>query len=698
MYFQKIKNINNRFIKSYSYIPEYDLFRALAIVLVVLFHFFENKLQSGFIGVDIFFTLSGCVISRSIISEISKNQNFSVINFYRKRILRIFPNICLYVLITFILLIFSGDAESIKDISKDVIRSLFFISNFSIKNPDDYFKINDGQFFSIFWSLSIEEQFYFIFPFIIIFSLILVRKNNNIFYTKKNFNFKKFINIFSILILAITIISFTSFTIQVNNQNFHYANTLSRIWQIAIGVLITLLVIKKNNYNLSSNSFLIKNIFIKRICLIIPLILLIIISFQPLEKLSYPNNYSLIVSGLTFIGLTFSPGAIIKNHTNYLYPFLFIGKISYGWYLWHWLILESARYYSFSISSPFIRLFLLIISLFFTIFIDYFYENPIRNNKYKFSYVYWSIIYFSLNIPALISSLFYEYLPISNLKQKEISNKYYYGKSLNNFLIENGYSKKLMMKCDLYDLKSKENYEKNIVSFFKNECFYNQNIQPPRKKLNIGFFGDSHAQQFINALPKDNYNISPLIGSGCLLENILKDSKPDKKFCNDLKKLIDNKKIIYETDILVIAFDITNNLDLLFDFLITLEKNYKNLKIIMIGPVPHWENYLPKIAIRNLRGNIKDVYSRISLNNANFLKDEKIREMVNNIKSSRIYYFSPIDILCDDDINKKCLVGFINKKGSISLTSYDKSHLTLSTTGEIIRPKFEELINSITLK
>ena len=82
MYFQKIKNINNSFIKSSSYIPEYDLFRSLAIVLVVLFHFFENKLQSGFIGVDIFFTLSGCVISRSIISEISKNSNFSVLNFY----------------------------------------------------------------------------------------------------------------------------------------------------------------------------------------------------------------------------------------------------------------------------------------------------------------------------------------------------------------------------------------------------------------------------------------------------------------------------------------------------------------------------------------------------------------------------------------------------------------------------------------
>ena len=159
MYFQKIKNINNSFIKSSSYIPEYDLFRSLAIVLVVLFHFFENKLQSGFIGVDIFFTLSGCVISRSIISEISKNSNFSVLNFYRKRVLRIFPNICLYVLITFLLLIFSGDTESIKDISKDIIRSLFFISNFSINNPDDYFRINDGQFFSVFWSLSIEEFF-----------------------------------------------------------------------------------------------------------------------------------------------------------------------------------------------------------------------------------------------------------------------------------------------------------------------------------------------------------------------------------------------------------------------------------------------------------------------------------------------------------------------------------------------------------
>ena len=87
---QKNTNLIN---KDSEYIPEYDIYRSVAIILVVAYHYFGNKIQSGFIGVDIFFTLSGCVISRSIINQIYENHSFSIKNFL-KRILRI--NISIY--------------------------------------------------------------------------------------------------------------------------------------------------------------------------------------------------------------------------------------------------------------------------------------------------------------------------------------------------------------------------------------------------------------------------------------------------------------------------------------------------------------------------------------------------------------------------------------------------------------------------
>ena len=690
-----IKNKTNNSFASGNYIPEYDLFRALAITLVVFYHYFSNKIQSGFIGVDIFFTLSGCVISKSIISEISKNGSFSVAKFYKKRVLRIFPNICLYIFLTLILMIFSGDLDSIKNISNDIFRTLFFISNLSVNNPNDYFSINDGGFFNIFWSLSIEEQFYFLLPFIIALSLFFSAKvfpKDKI--SKKQFNYNYFVNIFSIVIFIITVFSLIYLSKNISDISFHYANSFSRFWQISLGILITLLSTKIHIKSDIHKAFILNNLFLKRVFLYIPIILLIFISFQPISKLTYPNHYSILISLITFLGLTFSPGAIINKNNKYLTPFFFVGKISYGWYLWHWLVLESCRYYSISVSSPFTRLILLSISFLLTILIYKFFEMPLRFNKSHNLHIFLSIIYLFLSFPVIILNSLSENLSIANNQQKEINKKYSIENSLKKFLIKNDYRSKLIMDCDFYEFKLKNKKKSNSFSFMDENCS-NKNSKELTNKLRVGFLGDSHAQQFINSFSKKDNYIYPLIGSGCLPEAILDISNNEKNYCKDLGEYIFSKDRLRSLNIIVISFDIIQNRKLVYNLISKLNKEYKDLKIILVGPVPRWENYLPKIAIRNLRGNVKDVYSNLSLNKSNLYHEEILKNDITKFNSPEIFYFSIIDILCQGSIEKKCLVGFSNKEGSISLTSYDKSHLTLETSEEIIRPEFEGFIKSL---
>ena len=319
---------------------------------------------------------------------------------------------------------------------------------------------------------------------------------------------------------------------------------------------------------------------------------------------------------------------------------------------------------------------------------------PLRFNKSHNLHIFLSIIYLFLSFPVIILNSLSENLSIANNQQKEINKKYSIENSLKKFLIKNDYRSKLIMDCDFYEFKLKNKKKSNSFSFMDENCS-NKNSKELTNKLRVGFLGDSHAQQFINSFSKKDNYIYPLIGSGCLPEAILDISNNEKNYCKDLGEYIFSKDRLRSLNIIVISFDIIQNRKLVYNLISKLNKEYKDLKIILVGPVPRWENYLPKIAIRNLRGNVKDVYSNLSLNKSNLYHEEILKNDITKFNSPEIFYFSIIDILCQGSIEKKCLVGFSNKEGSISLTSYDKSHLTLETSEEIIRPEFEGFIKSL---
>ena len=161
-YFTLIKKIK------INYRSDIDGMRALAILGVVLYHFFPNIFVGGFAGVDIFFVISGFIISRLIFKEIEINE-FSLIKFYFRRIKRIIPALLL-ILITSIIfgLIFFHPYE-LKSLGENIIAATFFYSNLLLMNNTGYFdQSNDVNILSHLWSLAVEEQFYIFYPLFII--------------------------------------------------------------------------------------------------------------------------------------------------------------------------------------------------------------------------------------------------------------------------------------------------------------------------------------------------------------------------------------------------------------------------------------------------------------------------------------------------------------------------------------------------
>ena len=155
------------------YRKEITSLRAFAIIPVVFYHLDSNIFKSGYLGVDVFFVISGYLISHKIIYEI-RSGTFNFLNFYNKRIRRLFPALVFLILIINFLsssIYLRSDVETIFDSS---IFSLFYLSNFYFLNNTNYFDAElDTQLFLHTWSLSIEEQFYLFMP---LFLYFLLRK------------------------------------------------------------------------------------------------------------------------------------------------------------------------------------------------------------------------------------------------------------------------------------------------------------------------------------------------------------------------------------------------------------------------------------------------------------------------------------------------------------------------------------------
>src|ERR1700682_5496843 len=152
---------------SARYRPDIDGLRAIAVMLVVIFHAFPEAMPGGFIGVDIFFVISGFLITGIVVRELDQKR-FSLLAFYNRRIRRIFPALIVVLCVTMVLGWLWMLPAAYAQLSSDVFASAAFFANIALLLQSGYFDIESAKKPLLhLWSLGIEEQFYLIWPLIL---------------------------------------------------------------------------------------------------------------------------------------------------------------------------------------------------------------------------------------------------------------------------------------------------------------------------------------------------------------------------------------------------------------------------------------------------------------------------------------------------------------------------------------------------
>ena len=366
-----------------KYLPSIDSLRALAVLAVIIYHVDVNYLPGGFLGVDLFFVLSGYLISSLIIKEYKKTGSLNLYNFYIRRARRLLPAV--YFMITVVLVVmvmFNG--VLLKKSHLDAIFGYIYSSNWwYIFHKLDYFDSFGSQSpFKHLWSLAIEEQFYMIFP--LLFLLINRKKKDKDGFYKLNRNFLY-------VILGVILVSLIAHIIlfDINNISRIYFGTDTRAFSLLVGAVGAILYpMDKLNTKITPQ----ENLLYSVVSLIsIAALITIMIYTSEYNTWLYRGGFLLVaILGIIIIISSGKQHTVMAKLLSFK-PVVFIGKISYSLYLWHFPVLVLTTPVS-EIGKPNIFFVVLrVILTFILAIISYaLVETPIRKLGFK-NYV--SIIY-----------------------------------------------------------------------------------------------------------------------------------------------------------------------------------------------------------------------------------------------------------------------------------------------------------------
>jgi peptidoglycan/LPS O-acetylase OafA/YrhL len=500
--------------KTISYRPEIDGLRAIAVFAVIFFHLDENILPGGYLGVDIFFVISGYLIFSIIFKEI-ENNNFSLKNFYIRRARRILPALYFLLIVNGFISIFYLYPNQLIYLGKTLLSIVFFISNIFFWRTTNYFDDPSSQnIFLHTWSLSVEEQFYIFVPFTVVF-------------LKKYLEWKTIFNL--IIIFFLISIFFSSYIAEIRpNANFYLI--FSRIFEICLGVSISFYqFVFKKKYHIKNNIF--DNL------LLIIFFLFILLSFFYLDT-SYlmPSYFSLIPCiSVTYIILTINPNTILYNILSRK-EIVYIGKISYSLYLWHFPLIVFILSFEPEFFSSVFNIFIFIFILIIISHLSWRYiENYFRNNQKIGNLFFCKILFGTISFIIFISILIFYTNGFNNLFTKRLNQE---EKKIYNLILDAKESQKKInsKSCHIWSEDINENFLKSF-----NLCLNNN-------KENILVIGDSHAIDLFNAL---SYNIGEEINLISISRNGCRPAVPFKscnfdKIINFVKRNKNSfKRIIY---------------------------------------------------------------------------------------------------------------------------------------------------------
>ena len=604
--------------------PHIQFLRAISVLFVFFYHLELELFKFGYLGVDIFFVISGFVITSRLYQELVNTSKINFYFFYSRRIKRIFPVLFFIISIVLIFIIFFQPLDLLIGNITVYIFTILGLSNFYyLFSKKDYF---DNVFEDVFghtWSLGVEEQFYIIFPFFLyILYKIFSKKNNQIFF------------------LLIIILSgvYLTFKFSENLQLIFYS-PIFRFWEFLLGCFIFII----------NKKFKVKNSILSSVSFIILTSLLL---FN-----LYSNNFIAILIS-TLLASAFILFYDKKNKFLYLFEnkyFVKLGNISYSFYLWHLPIIYFYDLYFVNsiIKIPFIFFLTILLSTFSYIFI----ENRFRYKKFNLDFN-------KIILPFLISFstifIFFYYIAFqksyeNNIK-KNIKELIY---SVNFLERKIDYSNRVIFyKININGNEVYRFCAQDNTNFKLNNNDLREECLKEGVYKNRLFFveGNSHTANYIPMLNK--VHLKP--GDSIYYEH------NSEILSNSTTKRLNNLKKVYNEIIFVTNIE-NYNLNKLEYIKNKLEND---IKILLLSTIPNLSSDNEPLKCF-IRGTDCIYYKIDDYNNRNLDNYFSIINDFANRNKKRVLFYNSYDVICSSN---ECYSYRVAKD---KLSHRDKSHLTI---------------------
>lgn len=647
-----------------EYRPDIDGLRAIAILLVVAYHAVPYRFQGGFTGVDIFFVISGYLISHIIFKSLESNT-FSFRDFYLKRIKRIFPALLVLFALALSYGYFYLLANDLKTLSKHVISGILFFSNIVYWSEAGYF--NSGTKYLLhLWSLGIEEQFYILWPVL----LFLIHK-----YRKNHLTFLCILWVLSFL---------TNIFLTKKDLTSAFFLPQGRFWELMTGSILAYVVVFKKEYlDFKFNDSL------NHINSIVGIVLIGLAFYWINPDESFPGWWALLPTMGAFLLISAGKKAFINKYLLSNPLLVITGLISYPLYLLHWPLLTIAGLmdYENSKEAKLIRIIAVLLSFIFSFLTYRWIEIPIRKIKLNDSNIF--VVRFLCVLMAMSLSL---------------SIFIYY---------KNGFIDrypKIVFELDKYkDYETKGTFRSGTCllqdqdkNSFSKDCL---DAEDPNSPI-FFVWGDSYAAQLIHGFKilkaENRLRIAQYSSAAC--PPILGFESNRHPFCLSTNEYIAKELIPKLHPSLIVlsaywpAYFFPREAIFAKD-LIRFKESINSLKqngitnIVLIGPLPEWEGGLPNLLIKRIVFDQKeDIPDRIVPRG--FAKIVELDDEFKKLsKELGIDYVSPIDNLCNAE---GCVVRIGAEADS--LIAFDHGHLTQAGTEFFVRRIFPTLTKSVRME
>lgn len=629
--------------------PEYrvdiDGLRCLAVIAVVLYHAFPRPFRGGFVGVDIFFVISGYLISTIILRSLSRGE-FSFGEFYLHRVRRIFPALITVLATTYVLGWFLLLPQDFMRLGKHMAGSGLFFQNFFLWLEADYFDVSSKiKPLLHLWSLAVEEQFYLAYPLII--WLIW----------RRQLRLGAFLVAALLLSLAVNVIETRHDIVGA----YYFPHT--RLWELLAGGLLAHIYLQQST-NITAwrtGTFIqrLRRVFSPNVISIIGFILLLASFFAIRASYRFPGWWAIapVIGTVMLIGA--GPTAVINKNFLSSKPMVRIGLISYPLYLWHWPLLSFANILNGRENPSSVVRWALIFAAALLALVTYRHiEKPVRLRFDQNPLKSCVLMLGAMTVLCMIggATWYLKGLTIRFASPPELTQPIDF-KWFN--YVRNG-------TCHLHDVE---------LLNFSQECF--ETARPA-----VTLWGDSHAGSLYPGLRKlqqhHQFGLTQLTNSGC---PPFLGAHTYRENCNELNRLALERLVVATPDVLLIvsAFDIPEfgwkSGEMQEKFSATLDyvrQKLPDTRIVVVGPVPHWEGSPQKATYESWKtsGNKwAPIPTRVKTVTQNQL-DAALR----SISSEHgVTYISAIDKLCNEK-------GCVSKVGDApeDFIATDYGHLSKS--------------------